>query len=221
MAAPAPTRRPQPQNNPMIQNIPNDSILSSINNVPEVKENEFQAWVSKIYDVSDISQDNLNTWFQAFSYQGFNRDDVLKQLFARVNDKQIVYQLIIAGALRGPQQGSRLKLSNNKSALEMGIPASGRKGTKTLTMNKIIAATADLAAWLLKKLNAPKRLNIDLPGWLQFPSAASIKMSDELKSKHKDFAKNFSKQIGGEFNEQIYDTMVMNAYINVNLRLFE
>ena len=208
-------------NPPMAMNAQNDNIPASVSVVPEVKVDEMKSWLASLYDVASISDQDLTSFYEALSYKGFNRLDVLKQLSIVAKDRGVVIQLIIAGALRGPQQGSRLKLSNGKSALEMGIPASGQKGNKTLTMNKIVAATADLAAYFLKKLNVPKRMMSELPGWLQFPSAGGIAMPENHRRLHMEFSKKFSELIGGVFNEQIYMTMAANSYIDPNLRLFE
>jgi hypothetical protein len=193
---------------------------SSISLVPEIKEDDYKRWVENLYTVSDYTDADIASMWEAFSYKGFNREDVLRQLAVKIGDKKIVTEIIIVSALRGPQAGSSIKLSNGKSAIELGVPASGGQGTKVLTMNKIQAATADLAAFFLKKMNAPKRINMDLPGWLQFPAAGSIKLPAELRQQHLEFSKRFSTLIGGTFNESIYMQMEHNAYLDSNLGLF-
>ena len=208
-------------NPPMAINIANDNIVASSTSVPEVKIDDMKNWLASLYDVATISDQDIMSFYDALSYKGFNRLDVLKQLSVLVKERSLVIQLIIAGALRGPQQGSKLKLSNGKSALEMGLPASGQKGNKTLTMNKIVSATSDLAAYFLKKMNVPKRMMSELPGWLQFPSAGGIAMPENYRRLHMDFARKFSEMIGGVFNEQIYMTMAGNSYLDPNLRLFD
>jgi len=195
-------------------------VPASITDVPDVKDEELKAWVDNLYDVSKFSDDDVKSMWEAFSYKGFNRIDILKQLAVRIKDKRICVELIVASALRGPQASSRIKLSNGRTALDMGIPASGGQGVKTLTMNKIQAATADLAAYFLKKMNSPKRLDIDLPGWLQFPSAGGIRMPENYREKHIEFNKRFSVLIGGTFQEQIYMQMRSNAYLDPKLNLF-
>ena len=197
------------------------AVIASSTMVPEVKNDDMKTWLNSLYDVDSISEQDLLSFYEAFAYKGFDRNDVLKQLAVLVKEKSLVIQLIIAGALRGPQQGSRLKLSNGKTALELGIPASGQKGNKTLTMNKIVAATADLAAYFLKKMNVPKRMMSDLPAWLQFPSAGGISMPENYRRLHMEFSKRFSELIGGSFNEQIYMTMAANSYVDRNLKLFD
>lgn len=211
----------QPQNTPLTSSASADNVKSSMPSVPEVKEDIFKNWLMKMYNINDIPEKFIQDMYDAFAYQGFNRIDILKQLSILIPDVNISLQVITAGVLRGPQAGSKLKLTNGKTPLEMGIPASGHKGDKVLTMNKIVSATSDIAAWIMKKMNVPKRMITALPGWLQFPSAGSIIMPQNYRDMHIEFSRAFSKQIGGEFNEQIYATMVANAYLDPNLKLFD
>lgn len=188
--------------------------------VVEVKEDDFQNWLTTLYDKSLMSAEELKAFWEAVSYKGFDRQATLKELSATVRDPKIAIQLILVTAIRGPQTASKLKLLNGRTSLEMGIPPSGGKGSKLLTLNKILSASADIAAYYLKSFNAPKRINLDLPGWLQFPSAGSIKLPRELRDLHREFSKKFSTLIGGVFQEQIYDQMVLNAYLDESLGLF-
>jgi len=200
---------------------PRDQVVALVTTVPEVKEEELGKWLDSVYAQIGMSQDDLLKIYQALAYQGFNREDVLKQMRSIMPDPKLVSQAILAVALRGPQQGSLQKLSNGRSLSEMGIPASGGKGNKKLTCNKIQSATADLAAAFMKRLNVPKRLNLPCPGWLQFPSAGSIKLPIELREQHIEFARQFSVAIGGGFQEQIYLQMAANAYLDPKLKLFD
>jgi len=230
MSTPAPRRQPQntstppaPRNVPLPSSVPQDvgSVPAASSSVPEVKSDDFQMYVSTLYDVSRITAEDLASIYDAVSYKGFNRIDTLKQLSQVVKDPRIATEIIIAVALQGPQRACRTKLSNGQTPAQMGLPASGGQGSKILTLNKILSSTADLAAYFLKKLNVPKRLNINLPGWLQFPSAGSIKMPEQMRIQHMEFSRQFSSTIGGFFNEQIYMTMQANAYVDERLNLFE
>jgi hypothetical protein len=210
-------------NQPMSTSVPRDvgSVIAIVTNVPEIKEEEMTQWLDELYKTIEISVEELNQYWEAFSYKGFNRGNVLKQLRKAISDPKLASQLIIVIALRGPQAGSQIKLLNGKSAIEMGIPASGGKGSQTLTCNKILSATADLAAAFLKRMNAPKRMDVPLPGWLQFPSAGSIKLPEIYRRQHEEFAKEFSLMIGGAFQFQIYQQMISNSYLDPRLKLFE
>jgi hypothetical protein len=187
----------------------------------EEKKDIFATWFAKLYDISQLSIEDLRLMYEALAYKGFDRTEILNQMAFAFPDQRLAMEAILAVALRGPQAGSRIKLSNKRTLAEMGIPGSGGKGTKNLTCNKIQAATADLAAYMMKKLNVAKRLDLPCPGWLQFPSAGSIKLPGDLRAQHKEFAKKFSEVIGGNFQEQIYVQMVNNSYLDVNLHLFD
>jgi hypothetical protein len=212
-----------PSNNPMSTNVTRnvEAVPAIMTSVPEIKEEEMTHWLDELYRTIEISSEELNQYWEAFSYKGFNRGNVLKQLRKAMSDPKLASQLIIVIALRGPQAGSQIKLLNGKSAIEMGIPASGGKGSQTLTCNKILSATADLAAAFLKRLNAPKRIDVPLPGWLQFPSAGSIKLPEILRRQHEEFSREFSSIIGGTFQFPIYQQMISNSYLDPKLKLFE
>lgn len=187
--------------------------------IKDQKDIALPQWLDQLYNVNEIKDEDLFTWYEMYQYQGFNRKEVLKQLMDKVPDLRIAQQVIMICALRGPQRAALTKVGD--STIErMGIPASGMKGTKGISCQKITAATADLAAWLLKKVDAPKRLPVDLPGWLQFPSAGSITMPTEYRQLHIEFSRRFSTVIGGVFNEQIYQQMVNNSYLSPKLHLF-
>jgi hypothetical protein len=188
--------------------------------VPLISPPDFKQWFTELYDVLKIPDEDLLSYYEIFKYKGFSRDEVLKQLFDKGLDKSTYIQLILLCAIQGPIRASRTKLLNGKTPMDLGIPASGQKGTTNLSCQRITAATADLAAYLLKRLKVPKRLDISCPGWLQFPAAGSIKMPDDIRQQHIEFAKKFSLLIGGEFNESIYSTMIATAYCDDKLDLF-
>jgi hypothetical protein len=181
-----------------------------------------RSFVSSLYDLSDISQDELSQFYELYRFKGFNRDKMLAKLYEKVKDKKLAIQLILLCALRGPLGASQIKLLNGLSPQEIGIPGSGQMRTENLSCARINAATADLAAFLLKKVNVPKRLpSHPCPAWLQFPSAGSIRMPDDMREMHIDFSKKFSVVIGGQFREEIYAQMVANAYLDPKLHLFD
>lgn len=196
------------------------SVTPSVIDVPEEKMEELEIWVKDMYDVKHATNEALSQMNEAMSYKGFNRNIVLRQLKQVSKNVQVGIDLVVVTALRGPQAASNIKLRNGRTPKEMGIPASGGQGTNILTLNKIQAATADLAAFYLKKMGAPKRLNMALPGWLQFPSAGSIKLPRDLRDLHLEFSQKFSSLIGGVFQEQIYIQMEANAYLDEGLGLF-
>jgi len=212
------------KNVPLPSSIPQDvgSVPASIQAGPRVPIEVINKFLEDLYSsVVAMSDEEVNQIYEAYQYQGFSRLETIKMLRELSGDMKLTSHIILVCSLRGPQQASKVVLMNGKTLLQMGVPASGGQGKKVLTCNKISAATADIAAYLMKKANVPKRMLMDLPGWLQFPTAGSIKMPEHYRQMHIEFSKRFSPQIGGAFNEQIYTTMMANAYLDPKLHLFD
>jgi len=187
-----------------------------------IMTDEVLNWVTELYRPDSYSDEEVRRIYGEFRYIGFNRDLVLSQLREKVGDVKLAIQVVILCALRGPVGASIMRLkSNGKTLIEMGIPASGAKKTDHISCARITSATADLAAFYLKKMNVPKRIEHELPGWLQFPSAGSITMPESLRTLHTDFSRKFSPLIKGGFREDIYQQMVLNSYLDTSLKLFD
>jgi hypothetical protein len=199
---------------------PQSQIQAQYTDIPKETSESLSKWVSELY-MFRPTETEMKEFMDNYMYKGFNRDNVLKQLHLAAGSVKIATELIIVSALRGPQAASRITLSNGKTSIQMGIPASGGKGSQALTLNKIQSATADLAAYYLKSMEVPKRVISDLPAWLQFPSAGSIKLPEKYRVLHIEFSRKFSELIGGGFQEQIYEQMMANSYLDQRLGLFE
>jgi hypothetical protein len=195
-------------------------IINNIEMADEKKDDDLIAFINELYDITKIAKDEFKTWVDAYSYKGFNRSKVLKDLRVKVNDVKVVQQIILICGLLGPQRASQMKLLNGKVIGSYGIPASGMKGSEGVSCQRITAATADLCAYFLKIAGVPKRMQVECPAWLQFPSAGSITLPDTLRQQHIEFAERFSTVIGGAFNAQIYNQMMVNTYLEPKLGLF-
>jgi len=187
----------------------------------EIGDQDLSDYLGGLYDVTKITDEELKLWNDAYSYKGFNRKNVIKDLMKKVPDLKVAQQIILICGLLGPQRAAQVKLIGGRTVASYGIPASGLKGNSGASCQRITAATADLCAFLLKKIGIPKRLNLPCPAWLQFPSAGSIKLPTELRNMHIEFSRRFSTAIGGIFNEQIYEQMMTNAYLDPKLNLFD
>lgn len=188
----------------------------------EDEDKKLNEYLNNLYDVNQLSDDEIKTWNEAYCYKGFDRKKALIDLMKKVPDIKIAQQMIMICGLIGPQRAANMKLINGKTISSYGIPASGLKGSSGMSCQRITACTADFCAFLLKRVDFPKRIpSISCPGWLQFPSAGSIRMTEDLRSQHIEFSKRFSILIGGEFNEQIYSQMIANAYLDARLGLFD
>jgi hypothetical protein len=176
-----------------------------------------------LYDIEKISKEEIDEFYDLYRYKGFDRKEIIKQLGQITkNDQNLAIQLVILCALQGPKRASQTKLTNGLSPVEMGITSSGQQGSLKISCQRISAATADLSAYFLKKMDVPKRLvDHPLPGWLQFPTAGAIKLPQQFREMHIDFHKKFSPLIGGSFREDIYSQMVANSYLDPKLVLFD
>jgi len=227
MAMPAETKtksKTRQGNIPMTSSVPQDvgPVTPAIVGVPQESQEIVDKWLTELYNTAvSFTDDDIKLMYEAFRYKGFNRDEVLRQLKRIVPDTKVANRLIVLCALRGPQSASKTSLSTGQTPIQLGIPASGGQGKLILTCNKITAATADIAAYLLKRMNVPKRLDMECPAWLQFPSAGGIKMPDQYRRQQKEFHIRFSSLIGGVFQEQIYLQMEHNSYLDPRLNLFD
>jgi hypothetical protein len=176
-------------------------------------------WVRQLYSV-DSYEAKIEDWYDAYKYQGFDRDEVLSEMKNLRLSIHEMAQIILICALHGPVRSADKQLKDGRTIRELGIPERRKPGAKGLSTSRIVAATADLAAFYLKKVNFPKRVKCACPGWLQFPSAGSIKLPQAYRDQHKEFSKMFSDLIKGEFNEQIYEQMEANSYYDPTLGLF-
>jgi hypothetical protein len=132
------------------------------------KNGDFNEWLSEIYDIRSITDDEINDIYDQVKYQGFNREETLLELFSIVKHKSDIIKIVIACALRGPAKASELKILDGKTLQQAGIPKSRRPGEAGLSCGRITSATADLAAYFLKRLNVPKRIDCDCPAWMSF-----------------------------------------------------
>jgi hypothetical protein len=206
------------QNN-VIQDVPQQTFIEL--DIKDVSNDEVKNWVGKLYeDAIKVTDKEVLEIYDFYKYKGFDRLEVLKLMKKMISDNKTMIHLILVCSLNGPQRAAVTQLYNGKTPMQMGIPASGGQGKRVLTCNKISAATADLAAYYMKKADVPRRTDSELPGWLQFPTAGSIKLPDNLRRQHMEFSKRFSELIGGVFQIQIYEQMVRNAYLDERLNLF-
>lgn len=181
-------------------------------------------WLSRVYDVTIMSDDDLEAFYTSVKFNGFDRDGVIASFYRKVNNPTDAVKLIILCAIRGPVKAHELALSTGLS--KYGIPLKAARESTEISFSRITAATADIAAYYLKKLGVPKRLNLQCPAWLQFPSAGSIDMPQNFRDQHIEFCVEFSSRLtmpdGSKsvHRQDIYDQMVLNSYYDNRLGLF-
>lgn len=199
----------------------NDPVGLGSQITQDITDEALDGFIRQLY-TNTMSDDDLMLLYSQYKYQGFDRKSTLKSLMAIMNqDIQLISEIVLLCVVQGPKRASTTVMSNGRTPQSMGITASGLKGRKGVSCARISTSLADLGASYLKRVSVPKRLPAHpLPGWLQFPSAGSIRLPDELRELHRDFSVKFSSMIGGEFNEHIYHQMEMNAYLDSSLNLF-
>jgi hypothetical protein len=164
------------------------------------------------------------------AYQGFNRNLIRKKAMVKLGSEAIVK---IAGlvAMKGTSNkaigGIKVPIRVTKPNGDLGpavfteireaLEMSATRGNNAsmLTPGRICAAFPDLAVICMKLGNVQKKLDSDLPAYLQFPAAGSLPMSKNLRALHRDFCVLFSSKINktgeNKFSDDIYESMKMNS----------
>jgi len=171
----------------------------------------------QFYDVvvNNMGKFSANEFVDTIKYQGFERVSFLINAARRMTPSQIL-RLAIIGAIRGANMEKIVVSSQNidadiKTLHDTGVIKRRAKGSNDITVLRCTAAVPQWCAYFLGQASVVKKLpNMECPGNLQFPAAASLPMSKELRIQHIKFSMQFSRVIKGEFNENIYMTMMNN-----------
>jgi len=156
-------------------------------------------------------------FIEGISYQGFDRAAYIKSSLKKVS-VSVFCRFAVLGAVRG-SNFDKIK----DTCLDMPADLASLVNSKTVIKNArrrddmtILRFTASIphwvAFWLFKAGVGKKVEGEECPAWLQFPGAASVPMSKELRLKHISFCKAFSALMpGGTFKASIYLTAFQNA----------
>jgi len=162
-----------------------------------------------------MSQFDAKSFVDNIKYLGFNREEYIKNALGQVTVNQLL-RLALMGAIRG---ANFEKISTSSQAIESDLNELVKKGvivrsarrSNNITILRCTAAIPQWAAYFMGKSGVVKKLpNLSCPASLQFPAAASLPMSAAVRAQHVQFAIQFSKVIGGTFNENIYMAMFNN-----------
>lgn len=152
---------------------------------------------------------NFNEFIENISYQGFNRAAFISTAMTKITVSQFS-RFAVMGAIRG---SNFTKIEGNSLKIDDDLKALVRDGVIVKTPKKkddisILRCTASIPQWcsffMLSAEVPPKLPDSSLPAFLQFPSAASLPMSADLRRQHIEFSIKFSQLIGGNFNANIY-----------------
>jgi hypothetical protein len=166
---------------------------------------------------TDSAYDLLG-FIRDIEYQGFDREFYIKHALSKMS-VSVFIRFAIIGAIRGSkfdkitetcEQMPRDLISAYQTC--SFISATPKKKTD-LTILRNTASIPHWCAYWMMKSNTPKKVpDSACPPCLQFPGAASLPMSRQVRLQHLDFSQKFSSLLpGGRFNMNIYMTAYRNT----------
>jgi hypothetical protein len=178
------------------------------NDVKNLTEILNQSSTDKAYD--------MTAFIRGIEYQGFDRLFYIKAALELLTVSEFS-RFAIIGALRG---SNFEKIQDSCEDMPRDLPAAFRKAGFVKTPKKrtdltILRNTASIPHWCVywfRRAGVDKKIpTLECPAELQFPGAASLPMSKEVRMQHLDFCYQFSQLLtGGKFNMNIYLTAMKN-----------
>jgi len=159
---------------------------------------------------------DMTTFIRGIEYQGFNREFYIRHALT-IMSVSVFSRFAIIGALRG-SNFTKIKDSCENMPSDLVAAHASMNFVKTpkkrtdLTILRNTACIPHWCAYWFIKAGVEKKVQASkCPPSLQFPGAASLPMSKDIRIAHLDFCIAFSKLLpGGTFNMNIY----MTAYNN-------
>lgn len=158
---------------------------------------------------------DLTSFIRAIEYQGFDRAFYIKHCLGKMSIS-VFARFAILGAVRGSNFKRITETCDNmpQDLIDAFTRCSFVKTPSKRTDITILRCTASIPHWCafyLNKANVAKKLNALCPAPLQFPGAASLPMSREIRMQHIAFCQAFSMLLpGGRFRLSIYLTAMSN-----------
>jgi hypothetical protein len=168
---------------------------------PEIKVNSLKDF-QRILDSGDM---DLQDFKENMSYSGFDKERIAKMAASRLGAMR-TSKLVFLAAMRGTNLRKIVDRSVSldgdvKECYEKKKILSNGTGPDDLTMGRLIAVFPEIAAYYMIKCNVPKKLSSEpCPAALQFPGAAALPMSQDIRVKHISFSFSFSKLISSDGN---------------------
>jgi len=166
--------------------------------------------------VASIDDDyELTSFIRAIEYQGFDRLFYIKLALSKMS-VSLFCRFAILGAIRG-SNFTRIVETCEQMPPDMVTAFTSCGFIKTpkkkdhITILRCTASIPHWCAFYLMKAGVEKKLNALCPAPLQFPGAASLPMSREIRLQHIAFCQAFSLLLpGGKFRLSIYLTAMGN-----------
>lgn len=160
----------------------------------------------KILDSGEL---DLTAFQENMSYLGFDKERIAKLAGKKLGPK-LVIKLLYLGTMRGTNLSKILQKSvkvdsDVKSAYDSKKVLAGGRGADDLTMGRLMGTFPEIAAFYAIKYPFGKKVDdVDCPASLQWPAAASLPMSSQIRSQHVAFSIRFSQLIGSTFEPKFY-----------------
>lgn len=160
----------------------------------------------KVLDAGDL---DLTNFKEEMSYLGFDKQKIAK-LAAKNLGAKLTIKLLYLGSMRGTNLGKILSKSvkvdkDVLNAWESKRILAGGSGANDLTMGRLMGTFPEIAAYYAIRFPYAKKIeDEDCPAELQWPAAASLPMSPEVRLSHVKFSRRFSELIGSKFEERYY-----------------
>lgn len=177
------------------------------------------AGLDQFQKILDSGELDLSAFREDMSYLGFDKQKIAK-LAAKQLGPKLTIKLLYLGTMRGTNLTKILSKSvkvdqDVKKAYDTKRILSGGSGANDLTMGRLMGTFPEIAAFYALRHTFPKKLDDeDCPSALQWPAAASLPMSPEVRMEHVRFARRFSELIGSKFEERYY-TAAFNGQLSV------
>jgi len=158
---------------------------------------------------------DLTSFIRGIEYQGFDRLFYIKHCLTLMS-VSLFCRFAVLGAIRGSNFKAISESCENMPADMINAFASCGfvKTPKKKDHVTILRCTASIPHWCafyLWKAGVEKKMAVECPPCLQFPGAASLPMSREVRLQHIDFCVRFSNLLpGGSFRISIYLTAMNN-----------
>lgn len=176
--------------------------------------------VKKLTEILTESQTDkhydMTAFIRGVEYQGFDRLLYIQHALSLMS-VSVFSRFAIIGALRG---SNFEKIKDSCENMPADLPAAFTSNGFVKTPKKrkdltILRNTASIPHWCVywfRKAGVEKKIpGSGCPAELQFPGAASLPMSREVRMQHIDFCYQFSQLLtGGKFNLNIYLVAMKN-----------
>jgi len=159
---------------------------------------------------------DMTLFIRGIEYQGFDRLFYIKHALSLMS-VSVFSRFAIIGALRG---SNFEKIKDSCENMPADLPSSFTtvgfvktpKKRKDITILRNTASIPHWCVYWFRKAGVDKKIpGSDCPAELQFPGAASLPMSREVRMQHIEFCYQFSQLLpGGKFNLNIYMVAMKN-----------